>query len=914
VTGENETHGQSEDRGALPPNGLNLGRSRVSPTGVIGDGPGRNEANLKGFHTELRHLNLQIVFWTAVVFNPAYLMWSFFDYYLAPEAWTFFLVLRIIAVAINSAVVLLLVRFDLERYSWEGFWTIALVYSAFVAAMLPYSGDDLSRYIMGFAVILFGAGVLPVWPPRWALTFNLTAAAFAVGFFWFQRGGSEVAGSDVVTGVFVILTALGLSIVAAMFKYNLARRDFESRAQLAAVAQKESEARQSLARTSRELEEALGQLKELDRLKSKFFANISHELRTPLTMILAPVEELDSRTRDQHDKQQLRVIRRNAERLLSLINDLLDLSRLDAGGLRLNLAEMNIRSVAAAVHENTVPSANARGLALELDIDEARQRIWGDAHRLEIVLTNLVSNAVKFTPDGGEVRIRVRDLDDVVRVDVTNTGPGIPPDDVDRVFERFFQVNPADRRRNGGVGIGLALARELVELHGGTISVESRPDELTTFSVELPFGREHIKPDAVERRQRLERAPPTRRRSEDRAYPAPEGRQLSVREAVEPPEIPQIEIDPGLRSEQILLDGGRRPRILLVEDHGEVRNFIKSLLEPNHDVIVAANGQEALEKVESGLPDLVVSDVMMPVMSGTELCRAIKSDPKLSFTPVILLTARVGSEATLEAYSHGADDFVPKPFHPQVLMARIRAQLKLRALGVDLARQEKLAAVGTLAAGILHEVRNPVNAIVNAGKVLQSTAGEGSSESELVDVIVEGGHRIEAITASLDTHARPAESGFSEKSDVREGLDATLRLLSHKMDGVTVNRSYESERLVRAPAGPLNQVFLNLLDNALRSGADTLWLRVADEGELVRVTVEDNGPGVAPENAARIFDPFFTKREDGTGTGLGLHLSRQIIDEYGGTLEFENRLEGGARFIVGLPIFEIRGHDGEEVV
>jgi signal transduction histidine kinase len=872
----------------------------ADPAGLITDATGESFAgevdlDIDAFHDELRQRNLPIVFWTAVIFNPTYLLWSVFDYFLAPDEWGFFLILRICGVAINSVVALVVVRSDLKRYSWEAFWTISFVYSAFVGVMLPYSGENLTSYIMGFAVILFGAGILPFWPPRWGVTFNLAAASFALLYFSLAWEGSEVELSDVVTGSFVVLTALGLSIVAAIFKYNLARRDYFSRVRLAATAQRESEARLSLAETSHDLEQALEKLKELDRLKSKFFANISHELRTPLTLILAPVEELESRPRDAHDRQQIRVIRRNAERLLGLINDLLDLSRLDAGGLRLNLAEMNIRSVAAAVHENSVPAALARELDFQLTIEPSEREIWGDAHRLEIVLTNLVSNAIKFTPHGGRVEIKVQDRADAVRIEVTDNGPGIPSEDLSRVFERFFQVNPADRRREGGVGIGLALAQELVELHGGTISVTSEPDVATTFAIDLPFGREHISPDVVERRQRFAHAPELKRRTEDRGVPDLE----------EPAtEIDPFDLDePDDTAEPIYFDGSRRPRILLVEDHDEVRDFIRTLLEPNYDMVIAEDGQQALDLVRNDPPDLVVSDVMMPVMSGTELCRAIKSDPRYQTTPVILLTARVGSEATLEAYAHGADDFVPKPFHPRVLMARIRAQLKLRALGIHLAQQEKLAAVGTLAAGILHEVRNPVNSIVNAGKVLSSRMTAEASDRELLEVIVDGGERIERITSALDTHARPAEAGFSEQCDVRLGLDATLRLLSHKMDGVTVEREYRSERLVRAAAGPLNQVFLNLLDNALRSNAHTLWLEVIDTGDNVRISVSDNGPGVAPEDAGRIFDPFFTKRTDGTGTGLGLYLSRQIVEQLDGSLHLEDRPGGGARFVVELPAF-----------
>ncbi len=378
--------------------------------------------------------------------------------------------------------------------------------------MLPLAGDGFSKYIMGLSIVMMGVGVIPMWHPRWTATSLLVGGLIVGGcFFPFWTGSPPMR--EVGANSFVLITAFGLAVVASLFKYDLARRDFMSRVQLAAVARRESEARIVLANTSDDLQGALEKLKELDRLKSQFFANISHELRTPLTLILAPLSELASIVTDAGARQQVRVIGRNAERLLGLINDLLDLSSLDAGGLRLNLAEMDIRSVAASVHENSTPAALAEGIDLEITCDSASSRIWGDAHRLEIVMTNLVSNAIKFTPRGGRIEIRVADLDGGVQVEVEDTGVGIPQDDLPRVFERFFQANPTDRRREGGVGIGLALAKELIELHGGVIGVDSPGKTGTTFTFFLPFGLDHIRPEVIERRQQFEETA-VRRRAE----------------------------------------------------------------------------------------------------------------------------------------------------------------------------------------------------------------------------------------------------------------------------------------------------------------------------------------------------------------------------------------------------------------
>jgi signal transduction histidine kinase len=265
------------------------------------------------------------------------------------------------------------------------------------------------------------------------------------------------------------------------------------------------------------------------------------------------------------------------------------------------------------------------------------------------------------------------------------------------------------------------------------------------------------------------------------------------------------------------------------------------------------------------------------------------------------LTARVGSEATLEAYAHGADDFVAKPFHPRVLLARIQAQLKLRALGLQTVHQEKLVVVGTLAAGILHEVRNPVNAIMNASRVISEKSVDETTIRKLVNVVLESAERINGITTALDVHARPAEADATSACDVCDGLSSTIRLLDHRLTDVKVHCDFESGCVARIAAGPLNQVFLNILDNSQSMGARNIWLKAHPYKGLVRISASDDGPGVPHGEEERIFNPFYTKRHDKAGTGLGLYLSRKIIEDHGGTLHYEHRKDGGARFVIEIP-------------
>jgi signal transduction histidine kinase len=851
---------------------------------------GHAKIDLRAFHEELRRSNLPLLFWTVAVFNVAYLAWGVFDYFLVPERFWYFLSLRVVATLLNAITVFVVYRGGLRRFTWEAFWIVALVFGGFIAPMLPRVSDSFPAYVMGFSIVIFGAGLLPSWPPGWAI--SSIGSILTIGFLCFLIWPTNVTSRDFIGATFFVVTAAGLSIATASFKYELARRDYTTRAELYSVARREADARLRLARATDELQDALERLKELDRLKSKFFANVSHELRTPLTLILAPVEELAQTTTNGRQLQSLRVVRRNAHRLLRLIDDLLDLSRLDAGGLRLNLAETDIRTIAATVHENSKPAAMAKGIEFTFTAERSSRKIFADAHRLEIVLTNLVGNAIKFTPQDGRITMAVRDLPDGVSVTVGDTGRGIPPDALPHVFERFFQASPADQRREGGVGIGLALAKELVELHGGSMNVQSKLGRGSTFSFFIPFGREHIRPEVVERRREFAPREEFRRRTDD-------AERLEASLSVESKEGSESASTPPV--EPVLFSGARRARIVLAEDHGDVREFIRGLLDPDFQLYTAANGDEAWDLVCRELPDLVISDVMMPGRTGTQLCQDIKAEPALKNIPVILLTARVGSEATLEGYAHGADDFVAKPFHPRVLLARVRAQLKLRSLGLQLAEREKLAVVGTLAAGILHEVRNPVNAILNAARVLANGKTEPTMSEKLIAVIGDAAERIQGITTALETHARPAEAGGFTPCDVREGLDATLRLLEHRMEGVTVHREYTTEARAAAPPGPLNQVFLNVLDNALRAGARNLWLRVAECDRHLVVRLGDDGPGVPPHIAQRIFDPFFTTRDAGSGVGLGLFLSRRIVEGHGGALWLEDREGGGAEFVVEIP-------------
>lgn len=741
----------------------------------------------------------------------------------------------------------------------------AFIASAAISSMIDRLGGYASPYYAGLSLCILGIGLVFHWTARQATL--VCSIIVSIWLFPTIASGRHIdVGPFFNNAYFLVLTAV-IAIASHAIRFRLARREFEAQARLGEA--------------TVELRSALGQLQQVDRAKSRFFANVSHELRTPLTLILAPVEHLLEATPESASTRELHVIRNNAGRLLRLIDELLDLSRLDAGALRLNVAELDFGALVQSILDDSGPLAHRKHIRSSFE-GIANARIFGDAYRLESIVSNLVGNAFKYTQEGGHVRVALRDLAAHVVLDVEDDGPGIADEDLPHVFERFFRAAGQERRREGGVGIGLALAKELAELHGGELSVRSDVGHGTTFSLKVPKGRDHFRPEVIERRVSLAPSAPGRRMDDfvaegDTATPVPE-------------EADSRAIDPNLR--------GRR--ILIVEDRDELRAFVAALLSEEHTVLEAADGESGLAIVKREHPDLVLSDVMMPGGSGTDLCRRIKRDPALRDIPVVLLTARVGSEATLDAYAHGADDFVAKPFHPRVLLARVRAQLRLRALGLEVASREKLAVVGTLSAGVAHEVRNPLNALSNAVSVLLERELPPETMRRLLSVIGDAAERIRLVVSALDVHARPAEAGGITPYDVSEGVEATLRLVEYRLTGVTVVREYATKRAVLVSAGAVNQVVLNLVDNALRAGATELQIAIRDESRDVVVCLADNGPGIPQEIAERIFDPFFTTRAPGDGTGLGLYLARKIVRDQGGELRLIRGV-GGAEFEMRLP-------------
>jgi signal transduction histidine kinase/DNA-binding response OmpR family regulator len=428
-------------------------------------------------------------------------------------------------------------------------------------------------------------------------------------------------------------------------------------------------------------------LKELDSLKSSFFANISHEFRTPLTLILGPLEKIRSLVSSEV-KQELDIMKRNAQRLKRLIDQLLTLSKLESGELKLKAKQENIVPLVNGYVQSFESLAKQKNIDLVFDTEEKEVLVYVDQDKLEKILFNLLSNAFKFTPANGGIkisiikqessvfsrqssvknvkstedwRLKTEDLpENCTVISISDTGSGIPPNHLAHIFDRFYQADDSDTQLQEGTGIGLALTKELVELHHGKVEVESEVGSGTTFRVYLPLGEGHLSPEELDTsRQSLVVSRQSEVEYETWTPQPPKGGVIKKKSP-----LGDLGVNRELRTDQ--------PLLLIVEDNTDLRQYIRSYLDEEFNIIEAENGAEGLDKAIENIPDLVISDVMMPMMDGLEFCSKLKKDERTSHIPVILLTAKAGSESKIEGLETGADDFLTKPFDAKELIVRIK--------------------------------------------------------------------------------------------------------------------------------------------------------------------------------------------------------------------------------------------------
>jgi signal transduction histidine kinase len=872
------------------------------------------------------------------------------DRWAYPDTFPFFFSMRM---AVNALLVWILLRGRFTRPNTCQ-TAIGTAVAAEILAMVYTTGGPTSLYYPGLMLVFMGMPVLMPVSVRTALAVTVT--------FW---TGYAVSPLFVAAPIGAVDFGIALIFLAAAALEGVVSAAILMRARLLDFAQRSA------------IERARVELEALDREKSRFTANIHHELRTPLTLMLAPVEGMlggEFGELSEVQTQYLRTVQSNGLRLLKLINNLLDLAKIEGQKLAIRRVRLRPGSIVRELVESARALAERKGVTLSVAGFDAVPEVCIDREAFEKIVVNLLGNALKFTEAGGRIEVRAEsDGEPGLHLVVADTGIGIPPDQLGRIFDRFAQVDGSNTRKYEGTGIGLSLVQELVKLHGGSVWATSEGlGHGSQLHVSFPIGE----PDGDEEETLLAAESSAQAQRSLAAMEADLGF-----ESRDPDKQRLVELERSVEraegragaTDDAPASGAPAdaPEVLVTDDNPDLRRLLAFLLGREFRVRIARNGREALEAVRERAPDLVLTDVMMPEMSGTELCAALKGDPATRAIPLVLLTSKAERQMKIEGLELGADDYVAKPFHPRELLARVRSLVRLRRLQAELARQneelgrsnaelerafgelraaeaqlvqaERLKAVGELAAGVAHEVNNPVNFALNALHALRSHVDEvaslgaklaerlrpeaqpnldelreilGRAElatlvSELVElgeIVAEGLQRTSRLVGDLRDFAKPGD-GASAQVDLAAGLRSTVQLVRRSFEaaGVALRVEVPSELAsVRGDARALNQLVLNLLKNAVEAvpRGGNVELRARSAGARVEVEVRDDGPGIPEEVLANLFRPFFTTKRAGQGSGLGLSISRRIAEQHGGSLDATSEPGRGACFRLVLPSAE----------
>jgi PAS domain S-box-containing protein len=655
------------------------------------------------------------------------------------------------------------------------------------------------------------------------------------------------------------------------------------------ITEKKAQERE-IAQKNIELQGLLARIRELDEIKTQFFANVSHELRTPLALILGPAQRLiddDGAMSLAQRRESGQVVARNARMLLKHVNDLLEMSKIEARKLKLELRDTDVAALIRFLASHFAVLAADRQIDYRVDATDPCVAAI-DPDKLQRVVMNLLGNAFKFVPDGGRIRCSLRRTDAELTIAVDDSGPGVKPELRQAIFERFRQGDGGISRTIAGTGLGLAIAKEFVEMHKGRIDVLDSSLGGARFEVTVPMGR--IDADAPAVQAEVDR---------------------NVLDGV----LEELRFS-GVKPKEGVLEqsgpAGARPRVLVVEDNPDMNRFVAECLRLDYDVVSAFDGREGIEQALRVDPVVIVSDIMMPHVSGVEMIAQMRAHPALQRTPILLLSAKADEELMVQLLDQGAQDFVVKPFSERDLLVRVRnlvagAQARADAESANRAKDEFLAMLG-------HELRNPLSPILTALQLMK-LRGEPGSERERTVIERQVSHLARLVDDLLDV-SRIARGRIELKTEIVEVADVVAKaiemaspLIEQRQHTLKVNVPRRGLR-VSGDMTRLSQVVSNLLTNAAKytppKGTITLRAHHHKDDE-VELSVRDTGIGISPEVLPRVFDLFVQERQaldrSEGGLGIGLTIVRSLVERHGGSVSaHSNGLAKGSEFIVRLPL------------
>jgi len=866
--------------------------------------------SFEAHHREATIKNIELGCFLGMILMPAGVA---LDYFVYRDHLGKFFLLRILCSGLIG-VFWLVVRspFGPKHYRELGL-LLAMFPAFFISCMIALTEGASSTYYAGLNLVLLVVGFILHWTVRESVVAVGAVMTMYLAACYVDDPGFVMTQQEAVANNLYFLVLTGVIVVAGSgYHYRLRFREYALLFELD--------------RSRSQLEENHRKLKELDEVKSRFFANISHELRTPLTLLLAPLDALAGHagtSPNPEEREMLATMQVNGMRLLKLINDLLDLVRLESGRMVLNREPVALEPFVAGLLQSVRKVAQDKRIELAADVPTELPPILVDQDKLEKILLNLLFNALKFTPAGGRVTVKARREADRLVLAVRDTGMGIAPEQLPNVFTRFWQADTSAQRKYQGMGIGLALVKELTEAHGGEVQIASELNRGTTFTLRIPWQ------DAPAQLAPTGPAPTPKQANE----PGEEWLSALYRRAELFPAMTAVQ--ESLKPIELLVREGA-PKLLVADDEPDMLRFLRNQLQGRYQVIEAVDGNQAVEKAAQFLPEIILLDMMMPEKDGLQVCRELRQRTATQRIPIVLLTARADEETKLAALAAGASDFLAKPFSTTELHVRLKNLTDSHQYQRRLARQnqileatlqelqdtqtmlvqsEKLASLGRMSAGIIHEINNPLNFAKTAVHLLKRPAdlnaapGEAELRASMLDDIEEGIDRVRIIVSDLRAFTHPNIEAFEEVS-LMQAISSTLRFLSHEWkEKVQVDVAVEPPATVWGNRHQIVQVLINLMQNAIaalampRAGEDPprIVVQGAPCAGGYRLSVRDNGPGIAADHLTKIFEPFFTTREPGEGVGLGLSICYRIMQSHGGQISVRSEPGQGCEFLLDFP-------------
>jgi signal transduction histidine kinase len=863
------------------------------------------EALLADYKTEnhlLRARRNRIACLIGLIFMP---MGALFDLLYTPEQFWEFLSIRLLVSGIMLAL------YVCQRLNASGDKSqiiavaLVLVLNSSFCVLMFLSDGVMTRYHTIISLMLLGSGLLMACTLAETFLISLSTLLLYASSAYLHNIYIDPSGdwAQLFNNLYFIFLSGVLGGASSHFYTNARLNDFNLRRQLD--------------RRNRELER-------LDRLKSRFFANISHELRTPLTLILAPLQDLlqHASAFDGKINALVKTAHTNALRLLRLVNDLLDVIKLEEGKMKHQDEPIEIGKFLAAMVDSMRHLAESNRIKLVKRL-AGGSVIIADSYLLERIFINLIGNAIKFTQAGGVIDVIEEADPDRVVIKISDTGIGINQTDLPYIFDRFHQAGNSSTHRAQGTGLGLALVKELTEQMRGDISVASELGKGTTMRLSFPVSR------------RLDGA----------------GSGLESRPAghVQPVMQPitentaRVTHKPVLSPPEPVVPAGDGPLVMVVDDEPDMRNYLMDAMDKSYRVVEAVDGEQALRLARNHKPDLILLDVMIPKHDGLEVCRRLKHDDETRHIKIMLLTARIDEGAKIEALNNGADDFLTKPFSKVEVQIRLRNLLQtarlenalrlqnkelkatlaaLRQTQAQLINSEKINALGRLTAGLLHEINNPLNYSLTALQFIKHEQLYAASDTlrDTFHDIDEGLNRIKTIIGELQVFAHPAEANKQEPFHFNEALANAIRFAAKDIGDIRIQRKLWHDDEIYGSRGSIVQVLINLFSNASKAIAEVRAQRQGEitvtterRGDRLHITMRDNGTGIETNAMKNIFDPFYTSRDVGEGMGLGLSICHTIVRNHGGKLTVNSEFGKWTEFCLDLPCASAGARTEDEI-